>query len=129
MNMNDLSPRRDEIEDDLTVDGSTVAYDSNRTRRLNTLKEFDRKYARLIKKIHNTDVDPLRQLGPGISTYHQLLLMLFVLFFILTVLHIPVLQLYAKHDYYDGGFSALSLGNLGFSKTECQSSTMMPGSS
>ena len=60
LNMDDLSPHREEIEDDLTIDGSTIEHDTHRTRRLNTLKEFDRKYARLIKKIHNKDEDPLR---------------------------------------------------------------------
>ena len=60
MQMESHSPRRGDDEDELTIDGSTVEYDSHRTRRLNTLKEFDRKYARLIKKIHNKEQDPLR---------------------------------------------------------------------
>ena len=52
---------------------------------------MDKKYAKLIKKLHDAESDPLRQLGPGISTYHQFLLLLFALFFVLTLLHIPVL--------------------------------------
>jgi hypothetical protein len=35
--------------------------------------------------------DPLKHLGVGISSFHQLLIMLFALFFILALLHIPVL--------------------------------------
>lgn len=44
----------------------------------------------VLKKIHSSD-DPLRELGPGISTYHQLLIMLFGLFSVLALLHIPVI--------------------------------------
>jgi len=54
----------------------------------------------VIKKIHSSD-DPMIELGPGISTYHQFLVMLFSLFFILTLLHIPVLQNFRSFSYYD----------------------------
>jgi hypothetical protein len=40
------------------------------TKRLEILKANDRKYKKVINKIHNSDSDPLRELGPGISTYH-----------------------------------------------------------
>ena len=40
------------------------------TKRLEILKQNDRKYKKVIKKLHNTESDPLRELGPGISTYH-----------------------------------------------------------
>lgn len=79
-------------------------------------------------------------------------MLLMALFFVLTLLHIPVYHIYAKSDFYQRGpanptlieekaaqaadpntvigFSnvqTLSLGNMGFSKTECRINTMMPG--
>jgi hypothetical protein len=93
------------------------------TKRLEILKQNDRKYKKVIKKIHNKDTDPLRELGPGISTYHQLLLLLMTLFMMLTLLHVPVMQIYDKYEFFkDENHSfieMLSLGNMGFSKTEC----------
>ena len=84
------------------------------------LKAFDRKFKQVINKLHKEDGDPLRELGPGISTYHQLLLLLVILFFFLTVLHIPVYNTLSKYNFYDDSFfNQYSLGNLGFSKTEC----------
>lgn len=114
------------------------------------LKTFDKKYQKIIKKIH--DEDPLRELGPGIVTYHQLLVLMMALFFVLMLLHIPVYHTYAKNNFYQGGvgdpethnekeaaletepdqasgflgIQSLSLGNMGFSKTECHIHTMMP---
>lgn len=66
----------------------------------------------------------MKELGPGISAYHQLLVTLFVLFFILFILHIPVMSIYSDYKYYDGDkdvgfYIENSLGNMGFSKTEC----------
>ena len=89
-------------------------------------------FKKVIKKIHNKDEDPLRELGPGISTYHQLLLLLFVLFLMLSLIHIPVMGLYQSYDYFKSNdgysfFEANSLGNLGFSKTECLIEHMMKG--
>ena len=82
----------------------------------------------MIKKLHNTESDPLRELGPGISTYHQFLLLLMTLFMMLTLLHVPVMQVYDKYEFFrDEGHSfieMLSLGNMGFSKTECVISSM-----
>lgn len=66
----------------------------NSTRRKNLLKGFDKQYSRVIKKIHNKEVDPLSELGPGISTYHHFLLMAFLLMLTLTCLHIPVFNIY-----------------------------------
>ena len=71
----------------------------------------------LVRKIHSSD-DPMTELGPGISTYHQLLVMLFALFFILALIHIPVIQNFTSYDFYgsQGGFIVgASLGNMGYS--------------
>jgi hypothetical protein len=103
-----------------------------KTRRIALLKEFDRKYKKVIKGIHNQEEDPLRELGPGISTYHQLLMLLFLLFLMLTLIHIPVMNMYQSYDFFKsddgyGYFEANSLGNLGFSETQCLIEHMMKG--
>lgn len=45
------------------------------------------------------------------------------LFMMLTLLHVPTMQVYDKYEFFkDEGHSfieMLSLGNMGFSKTEC----------
>jgi hypothetical protein len=85
----------------------------------------------LFHKISRSN-DPLRELGPGISTYHQLLVMLFALFTILSLLHIPVLRSFLSYEFYDsnqGWIAGSSIGNMGFSKTECQTSSMIHGNS
>ena len=79
-------------------------------------------------------------------------MLMMALFFVLTLLHIPVYHTYAKNNFYQGGVEdletlneekasrekepdqavgflgvqSLSLGNMGFSKTECHIHTMMP---
>lgn len=85
---------------------------------------------RFLQRLHGSE-DPIKELGAGISTYHQLLVTLFCLFFILCLLHIPVIRTFREHSFYDadaGFFAGSSLGNLGFSKTDCQSSTLIEGS-
>ena len=57
-------------------------------------------------------------MGPGISTYHHLLVLLIGLFSILTIVHIPVWNIYKKQNE-KSGLATYSLGNMGFSKTEC----------
>lgn len=70
----------------------------------------------VLKRISTSD-DPLRELGPGISTYHQLLVMLFALFAVLAFLHIPVIKSFRDGDFYEHGiFAYSSVGNLGFSE-------------
>ena len=103
-----------------------LEFESNdhQTRRKIRLKSFDKKFKQIIKKIHDDDADPLRELGPGITSYHQLLIMLFVLFFFLTILHVPISNIYSKYSFYKDdesySFNQFSFGNLGFAKTECQ---------
>jgi hypothetical protein len=50
------------------------------------------------------------------------------LFMMLSLLHVPVMQVYDKYEFFkDEGHSfieMLSLGNMGFSKTECVISSM-----
>ena len=42
------------------------------------------------------------------------------MFFILFLVHIPIMSLYAGYGYYDSGLEMLTLGNLGFSEAHCQ---------
>ena len=63
-------------------------------------KNIQAKSEHILKQIAKSD-DPLRELGPGISSYHQLLMMLFALFFILTLIHIPVMNRFRNGTFYD----------------------------
>ena len=64
------------------------------------IKKFARNTGSVFNKIQSSD-DPMSELGPGISTYHRLLVMLFSLFFLLAIIHIPVLRSFRSFDYYD----------------------------
>ena len=85
---------------------------------------------KVLQNIHASD-DPLKELGPGISTYHQLLIMLFALFLVLTLMHIPVIQQFRSYNFYDkdsdGIIAKSSLGNMGFSQTNCDAFSMIKG--
>lgn len=75
------------------------------------------------KAIKDSD-DPLKELGPGISSFHWLLTRLFALFVVLYLVHIPVMNIFLDYDEYDdhpsAGYSVhRSLGNMGFARTEC----------
>ena len=62
------------------------------------------------------------ELGPGVSTYHQYLVMILSLFLFLTILHIPVMVYFRSFGYFDddsGFILQHSLANMGFSKTRC----------
>lgn len=61
-----ISPNDDQTEDPENHNGAL----DPKTKRVALLKEFDKKYRKVIKRIHNKEEDPLRELGPGISTYH-----------------------------------------------------------
>lgn len=83
----------------------------------------------LIDNLIKSD-DPMKELGPGISSFHRLIILLSVLFLILFFIHFPVLKSFRSFNYYsenDGWIVHNSLGNLGFSKTECSSSSMITG--
>jgi hypothetical protein len=84
-----------------------------------------------MRKISKSN-DPLKDLGVGISSFHQLLIMLFALFFVLALLHIPVLQNFRSFEFYknaDNSGLVLdgSMGNMGFSETKCISTSMFSG--
>ena len=58
--------------------------------------------------------------------------MLFALFIVLALLHIPVMQNFNSFDYYKEAAGAglileTSLGNMGFSETKCTSVSMLKG--
>lgn len=63
----------------------------------------------------------MKELAVGLSSYHQQLVHLFVLFSLLLLLHIPFYAVYNSYSFYKGvsALSGLSLGNLGFSETHC----------
>jgi len=52
-----------------------------------------------MKKIRSSD-DPIKELGTGINSFHQMILALFFLFLILALLHIPVLKIFYDYHYY-----------------------------
>lgn len=53
-------------------------------------KKFNNNTRKFMKRLQNSD-DPIKELGPGISTFHSLMTLLFLLFIILGCIHIPVL--------------------------------------
>ena len=56
--------------------------------------------------------------------------MLMSLFLMLTILHIPAYDILSSYTFYDNNESwipQLSLGALGFSKTQCSINSMIPG--
>ena len=85
------------------------------------MKDFNKRYQQIINKIHNdnSESDQLAELGPGIQSYHNLLVLLFLLFLALTLLYIPVINIYKNSNFYEDTFAKYSLGNFGFSSTEC----------
>lgn len=73
--------------------------------------------------------DPMKTLGPGINSHHYMLRMLCLLFLVLGILHIPVLVSFSNGGFFDSGWIVkLSLGNIGFSKTQCTTEPMITGS-
>ena len=73
-------------------------------------------------------MDKLKELGPGITSYHRLLLSLMLLFLILFVTHLPVLSIFSQYKFYDqdvGFIIKRSIGNMGFSMTNCESTLLM----
>ena len=70
----------------------------------------------------------MKNLGAGIGSYHAILVRLFYLFLILFLIHLPVMWTFQSFDFYDkhvGFIIKRSLGNMGFSMTQCQSSLLM----
>ena len=78
----------------------------------------------------NEDEDPINYLGFGIVSYFDLIKTMMFIFLILTLLHIPVMRIYASHNNFKEDTSekflrVLNIGNLGFSQTKCISSTLI----
>lgn len=76
-----------------------------------------------LNKITNSD-DPLSALGIGINSYHNYMIMLWFLFVLLIILHIPAMRSFASYSHYDnmgmGSFMMRrTLGNIGYSSTQC----------
>lgn len=69
--------------------------------------------------------DPIMKLGYGITAYRNIMWSFFVMFCILTVLCIPAFVVYGNGGGYHYGKESLagkekySLGNLGYSSTQC----------
>lgn len=79
-------------------------------------KEYQRTFWEKISEFN----DPQRVLGSGISSYHQQLVHLFFLMFVLLLMHIPVMFTYAGYGYFDNPLQMLTLGNMGFSEAHCK---------
>lgn len=98
-----------------------------KNKRLRTLAKSSQK---VLANIHSSD-DPIQELGPGVSSYHQLLTVLFCLFLILSIITAPLMNKYYKFGHFYGQgvglLSQLSLGNVGFSETQCVVSSMLAG--
>ena len=79
------------------------------------------------------DEDPINMLGFGIVSYFNLIKGLILTFFILTLLNIPTMYIYATHSGF-GKLStsqmgnAVTLGNMGGSQTKCFSVGMQANS-
>eukprot|EP00347_Sterkiella_histriomuscorum_P023421 403334704 len=73
--------------------------------------------------------DPVDYLGLGVTSYFQVLRVLMFTFFVLTILHIPVMSMYKSHGNFneETGEKAslkLSLGSMGFSQVKCTQTGM-----
>ena len=82
-----------------------------------------------INKIANSD-DPLSALGIGINSYHNYIQMLWFLFVLLIILHIPAMRSFASYSHFEneglGSFMiSRTLGNLGYSSTQCLHAQMI----
>jgi hypothetical protein len=69
--------------------------------------------------------DPLNLYGFGIIAYRDLMFTFIILFSVLTVLMIPAMVFYTSYNAIPGNvlkpYARLSLGNMGYSTTQCTS--------
>lgn len=56
------------------------------------------KRAKRFKRIFKEFQDPLKELGPGITSFHWLLTKLFMLFALLYFIHIPVINIFMSYS-------------------------------
>jgi hypothetical protein len=70
--------------------------------------------------------DPFKLLGPGIYSYHQLLLRLCIMFWALYLMNWQVIDIYHSYNFYEnaGFIVSRSVGNMGFSETKCLSQSI-----
>lgn len=71
--------------------------------------------------------DPFAILGPGIGSFHMLQLRLVLMFLFLYLVHLPVIKIFHEYGFYEkDGYYIIkrSLGNMGFSKTMCESHSL-----
>lgn len=57
------------------------------------MRELDKKKDQLLEAIKDKE-DPLKELGPGINSFHWLMTRLFAIFIILYLIHIPCMNIY-----------------------------------
>ena len=72
-------------------------FDNQLNKTPNEENEDDRSF---FEKMAEFD-DPQKALGQGISSYHQQLHHLIILFVILWLLHMPILGIYNSYSFYD----------------------------
>lgn len=82
-----------------------------------------------MKPEFDEDEDPFHYLGFGMVSYFDMIKVFAFVFFVLTIVNIPVMKIYAQGDNYktdalDSTIKMMSLGNWGFSTTKCVSSGM-----
>jgi hypothetical protein len=78
------------------------------------------------KRVERKNDDPLSIYGYGISAYLNIIWVLFLLFTVLSLITIPVLQIYKSGNGFNPEilstkFGQYSLGNLGYSSIQCAS--------
>ena len=79
---------------------------------------------RLAKAENVKDRDPFDLFGHGINSYFNLMSLIMKILFLLTLIFTPVMYYYSQGKEYVNSatylWSAVSMGNLGFTKSECQ---------
>ena len=93
------------------------------------LDEREGRLTKVLKYLIYSDgpVDLMKELGPGITSYHRMLLRLILLFTILFITHLPVLYIFSMYDFYGPSVGLIikrSIGNMGFSRTQCDSNLL-----
>lgn len=82
-----------------------------------------------IKNFLSTCEDPLSDLGPGIKAHHNMQVHFIGFFFLIYLIHIPVVWEFRKYDFYpkESPWIRDSVGSMGYSDTQCNLGQMIPG--
>lgn len=82
-------------------------------------KKRSKKRPKLSKEMRD---DPFNFLGFGMVAYRDLMFVLILLFTALSLIMLPVIYIYKGHSAIakPSKFTNLSLGNMGYSSTQCQ---------